>query len=1172
MNGNVLVKRMLVLLLGLVVFLGGTPLYANANTTDNEIKLQDHNGHWAENTLERWINQEDLIGYADGTVRPNQVLTRGELMVFINRIIGLEETAELSFSDLSKDSSLYSDVAKAVKAGYVHGRPDGTIGVNEPVTRQEVAVMIARVLGIPEQSNDEALLFNDGGMIATWSKSAISELVNLGILRGYADNSFQPSRYVTRAEAIVSLDRVLAQMEQQYIITKPGIYDFSDIQHTLNWDIIIYSFGVTLRNVSIEGDLILSNGVSPLDVNLENAEIKGNTIDRNNVGTPAVTLTPTSNNDGGSNNGGNNNGGEEELPEQLALVVSGEGKAVVVTEETASQQVVDAAESLIEYVYKSTGATLPLLDADEAELLTNNELLINVGFIGDGADDTAITQQLIDLDNDGFVIFPEYAANIITIIGPTDWGTEFGIYEFLERFIGVWWLLPGPEGEDVPLHTDILIEEELVRQEPTFFSRAYDSNIENTVARKAWTRHNRIHNRMDHDHSFWKILPPSQYQSIYPDFYPTNNGLLTSHGGWQICFSVPQTVDVVSDMILDFFEQNPDKDSFSLSVNDNGGFCEQDPTHPLYPNKINSIGYQDMSNIYFEWVDKVADIVFAQYPDKYIGTIAYHEVYEPPTNVTLHPNVIVYITDERLAWADQDMETAGKAFTEKWLTAAPGVAFYEYLYGTPYSLPRPYIHQMSENYKYAAQVGVNAQFTELYPNFGEGPKAWIASRLQWDASADVDVLLDEWYTRAVGAEAASYLAAYFEHWENFWEVRVIESTWFEKWVNTNPRRNFMNFYDSTYFKEVTASDIEYSRSLMDSVVDKAATPEQQARANVLMQAFEYYEASALSYPSDGPIVPITTDEEAETLLDQMIIKLSKAEYRLQLFDSFATHEILQQPLNPRNYGQAWSGIRSKEVDLLIQWVKANTANDTFKTYVLDTVTEVESEQVRNYLKFILAEASDQVALNVNTSFEDGITGSIDDTPPWWYWVDYGQDEDNVHQSDIIARTGDYSVEAVGMKIGGPVIDNIEVSPGFHSLSAYYYVPAGSQSNGNISLFMNFWDANGTHLGNAITTNVLARESAGEWALIEWVGEIPEKIGGVPVKKVQFGANIFDFEDNQLLYLDDFRLLRLSDLYIPEDDDEEEQITINHNSSFEYGNVGSDDALPWSYWIDGGVGT
>ncbi|RAV22530.1 DUF4838 domain-containing protein [Paenibacillus contaminans] len=1204
-----LMRQVTMLVLALLIMLGAVPLYAGANAAGNDANPQDFRGHWAEHTVERWINQSMLVGYEDGAMKPNRPLTRGEFIVLLNRAFGLEEMADIHFADVTESSWLYREVAIAVQAGYVNGYANGTIGVNDAITRQEAAVMIARIMGLSEQPETEEPVYQDAGLIAGWSRAAIAKLEKLGIMTGYPDGGFHPLQTMTRAEAIVSMDRMLAQLEQDYTIDKPGVYDFSDIQHALKWNIIVTVSGVTLRNVTIEGNIVLGGGVKESDVTLEHVQFGGKMISKDHTGAPESTPTstaaltstptptstkettptptststpaPTPTNTPGSTPTSTNDpsptptattiptptpGGTAQ-PEPLMPVVNGEAKAIVVTEASASQQVIDAANTLIDYVRKSTGATLPRMSAAEAESQTGDDILIYVGYIGAFSDSASIDQELLNLDDDGFVIFPEKEANVITIAGPTDWGTEFGVYEFLERYVGVWWLLPGADGEDVPLQSSLSVSGGTVREEPAFFSRAFDSSIENTTVRKAWTRHNRMHKRVDHDHSFWKILHPSQYQSVYPDFYPANNGLLTTNGGWQICFSVPQTVGVVSQMILDYFEQNPQATSFSLSVNDNGGFCEQNPNHPLYPNKLNSIGFQDMSNIYFGWLNEVANIVFAEFPDKYIGTIAYHEVYDPPTNVTLPPNVIVYITDERLSWGDEGMEAAGKTFSENWLSVAPGVAFYEYLYGSIYTVPRTDLHQMADVYKYAYDAGVSAHFAELYPNFGEGPKPWLSARLQWDAEADVDQLLYEWYVRAVGEEAAPYLAQYYSIWENFWEADIFESSWYQSWQQKNPRPNFMPLTDATYLKAVSLADVETSRHLMEAVVANAQTQQQKKRAEILMRAFEYYEASILSYPGSKPYEPITNSAQGVSALNQMMVKLKKADQRLKLVDEFAGHEILQHPFTPAEGGMAWSGVNSNDVMALVEWMKDEPSNGEVRSYAVQLADDAELEYARNYVKLLLALADQAETLNENASLETGLGGQVmNDAPPWWYWMEYGQDENNMHRTDTVAYSGVYSLETIGLKLGGPV-QEVDVQPGYHGMSVYYYTPAGTDTNGKIIVGMNLLDANNQWLGSMGTETKAVSDSAGRWSIVEWVGKIPQQIHGVPVSKAQIIVQIRDFTGTEPLYLDDINFFRLDDPYTTEPVEISE---LNYNTSFEIGSAGVDDAQPWSYWVDGGM--
>ena len=76
------------------------------------------------------------------------------------------------------------------------------------------------------------------------------------------------------------------------------------------------------------------------------------------------------------------------------------------------------------------------------------------------------------LDADGFVIRGVDPRNLV-IAGPTPDGTEFGVCEFLERLVGVRWLMPGPDGDDVPARRSLEIPLGEIRQQPAFFSRLF---------------------------------------------------------------------------------------------------------------------------------------------------------------------------------------------------------------------------------------------------------------------------------------------------------------------------------------------------------------------------------------------------------------------------------------------------------------------------------------------------------------------------------------------------------------------------------------------------------------------------------------------------------------------------------------------------------------------------
>ncbi|MBP1988542.1 DUF4838 domain-containing protein [Paenibacillus eucommiae] len=579
--------------------------------------------------------------------------------------------------------------------------------------------------------------------------------------------------------------------------------------------------------------------------------------------------------------------------------------------------------------------------------------------------------ELLDgMDNDGFVI--QQVGGGITIAGPTSWGTEFGVNEFLERYVGVRWLMPGDDWEDVPVHTSLAIPaNDQVRQEPAFFSRAFE-NLGNW-AHEAWKRNNRMHGEVQFAHNFFNLFPPKIYKDTHPQFYPQGADLELDHG-WQPCFTAEGIVEEAIQNINAYFEANPDEKSYSIGINDTTNFCEANPSHPNYPNKLNSIGMVDMSNIFFTWVNEVAEGVFAEHPDKLLGTYAYYNVYDPPSGIQIDPRVVVYITDERLSWVDPDLRNAGHSLTEAWEHTGATIAFYEYLYGSPYLMPRTYFHVMADNYRYAAESGAAAYYSELYPNFGEGPKPWLSAKLQWNPFQDEDALLDEWYERAVGSAAKSDLRAYYQIWQEFWEEDVLASSWYTTWRYSLPRANFMPLYVPTYLKDVSAADITESRRLLESVVDKAGTPKQRKRAEDLLQLFSFYEASYLSYPKYNEEVTAPGNvAEAMTLLDNYVQRLELMEERFRIFDQIAANVALEIAVAPIN----WNVMSNDELWLMARWIAAHPG-DAVQARVDDLAMSSSSLRIREFMNNVLS-ASYGTGVR-NPGFEDGMNG-------WFDWPD-----------------------------------------------------------------------------------------------------------------------------------------------------------------------------------------
>ncbi|WP_284643531.1 S-layer homology domain-containing protein [Paenibacillus silviterrae] len=238
----------------------------------------DISNHWAEETIAQWVKEGMIEGYEDGTFRPDHSISRAEMAALINRKFHLTPTnGTASFPDVSKDEWQYKPISAATAAGYMKGYEDGTIRPGDAVTRQELAVMLAGLLKL--DPGDESLKYQDQAVIPAWSRKEVAAVSAKGFMNGYGDGSFAPARKVTRAEAVVTIERsAQAKLEQEPLTyAMAGIYGPEHGTETLQQDVIVNGSGVTLRNMNISGDLLLGEGIGEGDVTLENVTVRGKT-------------------------------------------------------------------------------------------------------------------------------------------------------------------------------------------------------------------------------------------------------------------------------------------------------------------------------------------------------------------------------------------------------------------------------------------------------------------------------------------------------------------------------------------------------------------------------------------------------------------------------------------------------------------------------------------------------------------------------------------------------------------------------------------------------------------------------------------------------------------------------------------------------------------------------
>ncbi len=178
-------------------------------------QFADLHGHWAKTDVELLASKLLVNGVTADRYAPANMLTRAEFSAMLVRGLGLtakEGEDGVRFADVSA-SAWYAPMIKvAVEQGLVSGVSSDRFAPNDPITREQMAVMIGGALtlaGYTGQATEPTSAYADREAIASWAQVSVARASEAGILQGTADGRFAPKAYATRAEAAVMLKRFL---------------------------------------------------------------------------------------------------------------------------------------------------------------------------------------------------------------------------------------------------------------------------------------------------------------------------------------------------------------------------------------------------------------------------------------------------------------------------------------------------------------------------------------------------------------------------------------------------------------------------------------------------------------------------------------------------------------------------------------------------------------------------------------------------------------------------------------------------------------------------------------------------------------------------------------------------------------------------------------------------
>lgn len=242
-------------------------LTASAVICTNALTVQavDYTGHWAQEAISEWVSLGIIKGYEDGTVRPSQPITRAELAALISRVFNLNYTTnDISYDDV-KEGMWYKEAVEEVASSKLMNDFGNEFRPNQVATREEAAYAIAHAYHI---SGGEGKAFVDSDQISEWAKDEVEALIASGHLQGRTDGTLAPKDSLTRADFVMMLDKITAKLYQN-----AGTYT-----ENVTGNVVINGPDVTLKDMTITGNLYIAEGVGEGDVTLENVKIEGNVI------------------------------------------------------------------------------------------------------------------------------------------------------------------------------------------------------------------------------------------------------------------------------------------------------------------------------------------------------------------------------------------------------------------------------------------------------------------------------------------------------------------------------------------------------------------------------------------------------------------------------------------------------------------------------------------------------------------------------------------------------------------------------------------------------------------------------------------------------------------------------------------------------------------------------
>ena len=546
----------------------------------------------------------------------------------------------------------------------------------------------------------------------------------------------------------------------------------------------------------------------------------------------------------------------------------------------------------------------------------------------------------------------------IFVVARNDEGLSNALYYLAHELLGARWYWPSPLGFEWVGEVPEACEFPSTIIEPSFSMRdLYGADYE-------YGLRNRLSSGYSFNHNLAKIFNPI-YQTIAPDIFARLGGrkvISKGNTGYdpQPNLTNKGAVQLASQVAIDYFKINSSAKSFSISPNDNTLYDTTEATEQVVSPLTYFRRRPNYTNLTFEFANQVANKVFNEAglwktdkgEDRYLGMLAYYWSEQSP-DVPLHPRILPILTSDRAQWHDPNYRIEDRALIERWAkTSVQKLGAWDYYFGAPYPYPRQFNQWISESIPYLYKNRVDVFFSQLPSMWGlDGPKAWLATQLLWNAHLDSNYLLNEFYDEFFG-DASNAIRAFYEIAESHRNKNEGDAKWIKFYLDESG----IGLFPKSVIKEMR-SQIEEAMSLVES------SSRYYKRLVIVSEAFELTELYHAYHSARISLLDYITHEEikggikkVKNLEENKSKYFSRAEELIKnpLHGHFSYFLKLGQtdpiicsivPIIKENAGieEAFKKQYEKEFSIGHEWVKAR---DSFRAQIGNPSLEASFENAK----------------------------------------------------------------------------------------------------------------------------------------------------------------------------------------------------------------------------------